>query len=75
MTEFTDMLNGILDRARAAVPPAAAEPVDGAGFDPADHSVAEVVAYVEANPDEREAVLALEQNGKARSTLLAALTD
>lgn len=42
-------------------------------YDPAAHTVAEVVAYVETNPDQLQAVYAAEQAGKNRSTLLSAL--
>lgn len=40
-------------------------------FDPADHTVEEVKAYVTANPDAADAILELELNGKARSGLLS----
>lgn len=41
-------------------------------FDPADHSVEEVKAYLEdANEEERQRVLEAEKNGKARKTLLS----
>ena len=44
----------------------------GNEFDPADHSVEEVKAYVEdATEEERQRVLDAERNGKARKTLLA----
>jgi hypothetical protein len=42
-------------------------------FDPADHTVAEVLEHLEANPDDFEAVYAAESAGKQRSTLLAQL--
>lgn len=42
-------------------------------YDPADYSVEDVKAFVEANPDQKEAVLASEKAGKNRSTLVAAL--
>jgi hypothetical protein len=44
-----------------------------ASFDPADYTVAEVVAYVEANPEERATVLALEIADRNRTTLVAQL--
>jgi IPT/TIG domain len=40
------------------------------GFDPSDHTVTEVQDYVTANPDQRAAVLAAEQAGKNRVTLV-----
>jgi hypothetical protein len=40
------------------------------GYDPGAETVADVQAYVEANPDQREAVLAAEKAGKNRSTLV-----
>lgn len=39
-------------------------------YDPGGYTVDEVKAYVEANPDQRAAVTAAEQAGKARTTLL-----
>jgi hypothetical protein len=44
-------------------------------FDPAEHNVDDVLAYVEENPDEREAVFDKEKEGKARVTLLEALGE
>lgn len=49
-------------------------PDDGA-FNPAVHNIDEVQAYVEANPDDAEAVFAAESDGKNRSTLVTWLTD
>jgi hypothetical protein len=43
------------------------------GYDPAAHTVTEVIGFVEDNPDELEAVLAAEEAGKARSTLISHL--
>jgi len=40
-----------------------------AGFDPGEHTVAEVEEYLEANPDQRDAVLKAERKGKGRATL------
>lgn len=48
---------------------------DDEQFDPGDFTVDEVIAYVEANPDEADAILEAEAAGKNRSTLIAALTD
>jgi hypothetical protein len=42
-------------------------------FDPGAHTIAEVLAYVDAHPSEAELVLAAEQTGKARVTLIADL--
>ena len=39
-------------------------------FDPGEHTIAEVQAYVNEHPDELDAIYAAEQTGKARSTLL-----
>jgi hypothetical protein len=47
----------------------------GAGFDPAAHTVAEVEDFVNEHPDQAEAILDLEEEGKARSTLIAFLED
>jgi hypothetical protein len=46
---------------------------EAAAFDPADHTINEVLAYLEDHPDDLEAVIAAEGQGKARSTLLAQL--
>jgi hypothetical protein len=43
-------------------------------FDPGDHSIADVKAYIEANPDELDDVLAAEEAGKGRVTLIEWLT-
>lgn len=40
------------------------------GYDPADYTVEDVKAYVEDNPDERDAVLEAERGGKDRVTLV-----
>lgn len=47
---------------------------DAPAYDPSQYSVDEVVAYVEANPDQKDAVIAAEQDGKNRSTLLSKLS-
>lgn len=49
---------------------AGGEEAAGAGFDPAEHTVAEVQAYLDAHPDDRDAVLELEAEGKNRATLM-----
>lgn len=54
-------------------PPPEVEPPGG--YDPGDDTVADVQAYVEANPGERQAVLAAERAGKDRSTLVAWLEE
>jgi len=41
-------------------------------FDPGEHTVAEVEAYLDEHPDERDRVLAAEADGKARVSLLGA---
>jgi hypothetical protein len=40
-------------------------------FDPSTHTVAEVLTYLRANPDDRARVIEAEQAGKARGTILA----
>lgn len=40
------------------------------GFDPSEHTVDEVNAYVEEHPDELDSVLELERAGKARVGVL-----
>lgn len=56
-------------------PPAAdPEPAVAGGYDPGEHTVAEVEDYVEDNPDSAAAILAAETAGKNRSTLVESLT-
>lgn len=43
---------------------------DVAAFDPSEHTVAEVLAYLRANPDDRQRVIGLEADGKQRGTIL-----
>lgn len=45
-----------------------AQPVEG--YDPGDDVVADVQAYVEANPDQRATVFEAEKAGKNRTTLV-----
>lgn len=51
----------------------ASDSEESEAFDPADHNVDDVVKYVEANPDQRDAVVEAEKSGKNRSTLLTQL--
>lgn len=56
------------------VAPIATPPVVAAShdvFDPTDWPVAEVLAYLDANPDDSERVLALETAGKSRKSILS----
>lgn len=50
----------------------AVEPLvsDGPQFDPSAHTVAEVLAFIEAHPETAEAVLDAERVGKARKSLV-----
>jgi len=43
------------------------------GYDPAAHTVTEVIGYVEDNPDQLEDVIAAERAGKDRVTLITHL--
>lgn len=63
---------GVRGRSAAATEeaPAKEKAAESGDFDPSDHTVDEVIEYLEANPGEVEAVLAAEEEGKARSTLL-----
>lgn len=45
---------------------------DEVGFDPDEHTVAEVLDHLEENPDDRESVLEAETAGKARKGVLEA---
>jgi len=40
---------------------------DAAGFDPADHTISEIWDHLDANPDERDAVIAAERAGRNRA--------
>jgi hypothetical protein len=44
--------------------------VEPTGYDPGDDTVDDVKAYVDANPDQRAAVLKAEKAGKNRTTLV-----
>jgi len=48
---------------------------DADAYDPADYSVEEVLGYVEQNPEERDAILEAELDGKNRSTLVDPLSE
>lgn len=53
-----------------AVAEADAAPDDPPTFDPADHTIDEVLAFIEAHPELGDAVLASEAAGKHRAGLL-----
>lgn len=71
------------DRQAGAGPQPASAPVraaseavsGGVGFDPSEHSVKGVLAYVDKHPDEGESIYNAEASGKARSSLLSALGE
>ena len=42
------------------------------GFNPSDHTVAEVLAYIAENPDQKDVVIAAEKAGKNRTTVVGA---
>lgn len=48
---------------------------DDAAYDPNDHKVPEVKDHVTANPEQAAAILAAEQEGQARTTLVEWLTE
>ena len=50
------------------------DPQTSGAFDPGEHTVADVQAYVDANPDQAQAVYDAESEGKQRTTLLEWLT-
>lgn len=52
----------------------ATDPVEPVAYDPADYTVAEVLEYVDTNPNLSDAVLAAEIDGKNRATIVAALS-
>jgi hypothetical protein len=51
------------------------QPETAPSFDPADHPIGEVQAYVLSNPEERGRVLDAERSGKARVTLISWLEN
>jgi len=53
--------------------PSSETPAPADDYDPADHHVVDVIAYIDEHPDARERVLQLERDGKARVSLIAAL--
>lgn len=64
---------GYSDTPPTAVPVPDADPDDDGQrvtFDPADHTIDEVLAYIEAHPEQGDAVLAAEAAGKHRAGLL-----
>lgn len=48
---------------------------DDTGFDPGEHTVAEVLEHLDDNPDDRDGVLEAEVSGKARKGVLEASFD
>lgn len=76
--EWNAIQGGILDAARnerpalAGVGAAAASREAAASIDPSSMSVADVIDYVEAHPNEAKAVLAAEMAGKARKGIVVA---
>lgn len=55
------------------VEPTAEEAQAITSYDPAAHSIAEVNQHLEEHPEELSAILALEREGKNRSTLISSL--
>lgn len=53
----------------------AGQPATVAAFDPAEHTVADVLSYLDAHPDQTERVADAELGGKARKTLLDAIDE
>jgi hypothetical protein len=63
----------VAHRAALPPPPSPEQTAGGGSYDPGEHTVAEVLAYVAEHPDQADQVRAAEQDGKARTTLLDAL--
>lgn len=55
--------------------PVAYAPVEPESYEPGKYTITEVKDYVTANPDQRDAVLAAEQEGSNRSTLVKWLSE
>jgi hypothetical protein len=68
-----DMLRLQLDQVRTDTEPVAGDDLADDGFDPSQHTVDAVLAYVKENPDQAAAIVAAERDGKHRSTILDAL--
>jgi len=64
-----------VDYAAPGEEPAAPKAKASAGFDPGEHTVAEVEEYLAKHPGEVDAVLAAEKAGKARATLVGSSED
>jgi hypothetical protein len=71
----SDLTGGGGVAALSSAPPVEESAEQPDEFDPADHTVIDVIGWVEAHPDEREAVLAAEREGKHRVTLIDHLED
>ena len=56
-----------------AAPPAGEPPADEVDFDPAEHSVQQVLEYAQAHPELRAALRQAEQVGRQRTTILSTL--
>ena len=56
-----------------AAPPAGEPPADDVDFDPADHSVQQVLEHAQAHPELRDALRQAEQVGRQRTTILSTL--
>jgi hypothetical protein len=65
---FNSYAVGVDYTAPGAEPPPVRPPA--ARFDPGEHTVADVEAYIAKHPDQADAVLAAEKSGKARTTLV-----
>jgi hypothetical protein len=83
VTGYNDNVRTALDDARrlrdasspVVAPSSEPEPVEVAAYDPSAHSVKKVLAYVDDHPDQAEAIAAAEAEGKARSSILSALSE
>lgn len=70
----SQVLRGVQQGGTVGEDPEGEEPVseiDGPAeeYDPSDYNVEEVLAYLEANPDQRDSVILAEQQGKNRVTI------
>jgi hypothetical protein len=61
------------DMSKPALKPEESTPEVEVGYDPAAHTVDEVIEYAEEHPDQVPDIYAAEQAGKQRSTLLSHL--
>lgn len=69
-TEGANITVSVTDGAAVNAAPSAEPPAEPDPYNPADHTVAEVIAHIEEHPDDAGAVLAAERAGKNRKSII-----